>query len=133
MDRTILVHLTVGERTSADALASLAELEALARASGAQVVRKVFQTRAATDARTLIGSGKIEELKSLAKETGAEVILFDQDLKPSQQRNLEKILEMRVIDRTQLILDIFARRARSNEGKLQVELAQLSYLLPRLA
>jgi len=132
MDRTILVHLTVGRKGQAEAAESMAELEALAKAAGAQIVRSVFQTRAAADARTFIGPGKVEELKALRVETKADLILFDQDLKPSQQRSLEEVLEARVLDRTQLILDIFARRARSNEGKLQVELAQLSYLLPRL-
>lgn len=132
MNRTILVHLSIGRKTPADAADSMAELEGLAKAAGAFVIRSVFQTRAAADARTFIGPGKVQELKSLREETGADLILFDQELKPSQQRSLEDALEMRVIDRTQLILDIFARRAQSNEGKLQVELAQLSYLLPRL-
>ncbi len=132
MDRAILVHLTLGPREKPDAAESMAELEGLARAAGARIVRKIFQTRLAADARTLIGSGKVDEIKSILKETGADLVLFDQDLKPSQQRSLEKSLDTRVIDRTQLILDIFARRARSNEGKLQVELAQLNYLLPRL-
>jgi len=132
MNRTILVHLTVGAKAQADASESMAELEGLAKAAGARVIRKVFQTRAAAVARTLIGLGKVEEIKTLRAETDADLILFDQDLKPSQQRSLEDALESRVIDRTQLILDIFARRAHSNEGKLQVELAQLSYLLPRL-
>jgi GTP-binding protein HflX len=132
MDRAILVHLTIGPREKPDAAESMAELEGLARAAGGRIVRKVFQTRLAADARTFIGSGKVDEIKSILKETGADLVLFDQDLKPSQQRSLEKSLETRVIDRTQLILDIFARRARSNEGKLQVELAQLNYLLPRL-
>ncbi|MHB8054773.1 MAG: GTPase HflX [Candidatus Aminicenantales bacterium] len=132
MDRAILVHLTIGPREKHDAAESMAELEALARAAGARIARKVFQTRIAADARTFIGTGKVDEIKSILKETGADLVLFDQDLKPSQQRSLEKSLETRVIDRTQLILDIFARRARSNEGKLQVELAQLNYLLPRL-
>ncbi len=133
MDRTVLVHLITGSRGKTDAVESMAELEDLARAAGARVVRKVYQTRASPDARTFIGEGKVDEIKSILKETGADLVLFDQDMKPSQQRSLEQALDTRVIDRTQLILDIFARRARSNEGKLQVELAQLSYLLPRLS
>ena len=133
MDRTVLVHLITGSRGKTDAVESMAELEDLARAAGARVARKVYQTRASPDARTFVGEGKVDEVKSILKETGADLVLFDQDMKPSQQRSLEQALDARVIDRTQLILDIFARRARSNEGKLQVELAQLSYLLPRLA
>ena len=132
MDRTVLVHLITGSRGKTDAVESMAELEALARAAGARVARKVYQTRASPDARTFIGEGKVDEIKSILNETGADLVLFDQDMRPSQQRSLEQALDTRVIDRTQLILDIFARRARSNEGKLQVELAQLSYLLPRL-
>jgi GTP-binding protein HflX len=85
------------------------------------------------DAATLIGHGKVEELKELAEATQADVVIFDNDLTPTQQRNLEKTVGVRVIDRTQLILDIFAKRARTSEGRLQVELAQLKYLLPRLA
>ncbi|MBN1938438.1 MAG: GTPase HflX [Candidatus Aminicenantes bacterium] len=133
MDRTILVHLACGPKKQTEAAESMAELEGLAKAAGAGIVRKIFQTRPAADARTFIGPGKVEELKSLGVEANADLFVFDQDLKPSQQRNLEDGLETRVIDRTQLILDIFARRARTNEGKLQVELAQLSYLLPRLS
>jgi GTP-binding protein HflX len=132
MDLAILVHLTVGARGKTDSVESMAELEDLARAAGARISRKVFQARSAADARTFIGPGKVDEIRAMLKETEANIVLFDQDLKPSQQRSLEHSLETRVIDRTQLILDIFARRARSNEGKLQVELAQLNYLLPRL-
>jgi GTP-binding protein HflX len=132
MDRTILVHLMIGSREKTDAIESMAELEDLAGAAGAQIVQKVFQTRSSPDARTFIGEGKVDEIKSILNETGANLVLFDQDIKPSQQRSLEQALDTRVIDRTQLILDIFAQRARSNEGKMQVELAQLNYLLPRL-
>lgn len=132
MNRTILVHLMTASRDRAEAIESMAELEDLARAAGARIARKVFQTRASPDARTFIGGGKVEEIKGILRETGADLVLFDQDMKPSQQRSLEQALEARVIDRTQLILDIFARRARTTEGKLQVELAQLTYLLPRL-
>jgi GTP-binding protein HflX len=90
------------------------------------------QVRHAADSATLLGRGKVEELKALALSVNADVVLIDYDLSPTQQRNLEKTLDLKVIDRTQLILDIFASRARTREGRLQVELAQLNYLLPRL-
>ncbi len=92
----------------------------------------MMQVRAAADAATLIGSGKVEEIRGLAESLNAAAVLIDFDLSPTQQRNLEKLLDLKVIDRTQLILDIFASRARTREGRLQVELAQLNYLLPRL-
>ena len=92
-----------------------------------------MQTRPAPEAATLIGQGKVEELAAAVVSGAADVVIFDQDLSPTQQRNLEKALDTKVIDRTQLILDIFASRARTREGRLQVELAQLNYLLPRLA
>lgn len=92
----------------------------------------MVQNRIRPDAATLIGSGKVEELSALAKSLEAQTVIFDNELSPTQQRNLEKALSVKVLDRTQLILDIFARRARTREGQLQVELAQLSYLLPRL-
>jgi GTPase len=91
------------------------------------------QRRAKPDAATLVGQGKLEEIAGVAASTGADLVLFDHDLTPSQLRNLEAKLPCRVIDRTQLILDIFARHARTREGQLQVELAQLEYQLPRLA
>jgi GTP-binding protein HflX len=97
------------------------------------IVERAMQTRAAPEAATLIGHGKVEELAVAVKREGADVVIFDQDLSPTQQRNLERALGTKVIDRTQLILDIFASRARTREGRLQVELAQLNYLLPRLA
>jgi GTPase len=112
---------------------SLSELSELAGSAGATVLERVTQARPAPDAATLIGSGKVQELSLLAKALPANVIIFDQDLSPTQQRNLEKLLACKVIDRTQLILDIFARRARTREGRLQVELAQLNYMLPRLS
>ena len=89
--------------------------------------------RPESDAATLLGSGKVQELKELAEATQADVLIVDNDLSPTQQRNLEAAIGTKVIDRTQLILDIFARRARTAEGRLQVELAQLKYMLPRLA
>lgn len=111
---------------------SLAELEELANTAGGQVVEVVTQRREQPDPRTYLGKGKAEELKGMVEEANATLVIFDGDLSSSQQRNLEKVLEIQVIDRTGLILDIFAQRAHTAEGKLQVELAQLEYLLPRL-
>ena len=116
-----------------DAEESLAELRTLAESAGARVVGEMLQRRDRLDPATLIGAGKLAELGGAAASVNADLILFDHDLSPSQQRNIEKIVHRRVIDRTQLILDIFARHARTREGQLQVELAQLQYLLPRLA
>ena len=97
------------------------------------MVGEMFQSRPVRDSATLLGEGKVRELKELAEASQADVLIFDNDLTPTQQRNLEKEVGIRVIDRTQLILDIFAKRARTSEGRLQVELAQLKYLLPRLS
>jgi GTP-binding protein HflX len=112
---------------------SLDELRTLATSAGAVVVGEVLQKRDRPDPATLIGGGKLEEIEGAAASADADLILFDHDLSPSQQRNIERILHKRVIDRTQLILDIFARHAKTREGQLQVELAQLEYMLPRLA
>jgi GTP-binding protein HflX len=112
---------------------SLDELAELANSAGARILERVVQTRPAPEAATLIGQGKVEELAAAVQSYDADVVIFDQDLSPTQQRNLEKALATKVIDRTQLILDIFASRARTREGRLQVELAQLSYMLPRLS
>jgi GTPase len=112
---------------------SLEELRELASSAGARVVGSVLQRSPEADAATLVGRGKTREICAEARAAQADVILFDHDLTPTQLRNLESTLHSKVIDRTQLILDIFARRARSREGKLQVELAQLTYLLPRLS
>jgi GTPase len=111
---------------------SMEELKALAESAGAQVEETILQSRPAPDAATLIGSGKLAELESLAAFHHADLVLFDSELTPTQLRNIERALDCKVLDRTQLILDIFARRARTREGQLQVELAQLNYLLPRL-
>ena len=111
---------------------SMAEFRELATSAGAQVVGQVLQRRDRLDPATLIGRGKLEEINGAIAGSRADVVLFDHDLSPSQQRNIERELHARVIDRTQLILDIFARHARTREGQLQVELAQLEYLLPRL-
>ncbi|HLW99622.1 MAG TPA: GTPase HflX [Candidatus Acidoferrales bacterium] len=113
---------------------SLAELGELARSAGADVAGSVLQMRDAPDPATLVGRGKLEEIEIEARMHNAPLVIFDANLTPTQQRNIERTLaDRRVIDRTQLILDIFARHARSREGQLQVELAQLNYLLPRLA
>jgi GTP-binding protein HflX len=116
-----------------DADESLAELNTLAGSAGAKVVGEILQRRDRPDPATLIGAGKLEEIAGAAASVNADLLLFDHDLSASQQRNIEKIVKRRVIDRTQLILDIFARHARTREGQLQVELAQLQYMLPRLA
>lgn len=116
-----------------DAEESLAELRTLAESAGAKVVGEILQRRDRPDPATLVGAGKLEEISGAAASVNADVLLFDHDLSPSQQRNIEKVIQRRVIDRTQLILDIFARHARTREGQLQVELAQLQYMMPRLA
>ena len=113
--------------------ASLAEFEELARSAGAEIAATLIQRRPKPDPATLVGGGKLEEIEGVIASTNAGLVLFDHDLTPSQLRNLEAKLPCRVIDRTQLILDIFARHARTREGQLQVELAQLEYQLPRLA
>jgi GTP-binding protein HflX len=111
---------------------SLLELVELARSAGAEIAATVFQVRDKADPATLVGRGKLDEIRAEATAHKAPLIIFDSNLSPMQQRNIEEATERRVIDRTQLILDIFARHARSREGQLQVELAQLNYLLPRL-
>ena len=110
----------------------MAELRELASSAGAEVVGEFIQSREKPDPATLIGRGKLQEIAGAAASAQADLVIFDHDLSPSQQRNVEDELNVRVIDRTQLILDIFARHARTREGQLQVELAQLEYLLPRL-
>ena len=111
---------------------SMEELERLAETAGAQVVGRFTQQLKRVTPATLIGRGKVDEIQACLGELDADLVIVDEDLTPAQQRNLETAFKIRVIDRSQLILDIFAQRARSNEGKLQVELAQLDYLLPRL-
>ena len=111
---------------------SLLELVELARSAGAEIAGTVFQVRESADPATLVGRGKLDEIRAEATAHQAPLIIFDSNLSPMQQRNIEEATERRVIDRTQLILDIFARHARSREGQLQVELAQLNYMLPRL-
>jgi GTP-binding protein HflX len=119
--------------TELDAEESLTEFRELVASAGGVVVAEIMQRRARPDPATLIGSGKVEEIRGVAASTEADLVLFDHDLSPTQLRNLEAALPCRVLDRTQLILDIFARHARTSEGQLQVELAQLDYLLPRLS
>ena len=111
----------------------MAELRELAVSAGGEVAGEIFQRRQRPEPATLIGSGKVAELKGAVAAVAPDLVIFDHELTPSQQRNLERELEVRIVDRTQLILDIFARHARTREGQLQVELAQLEYLLPRLA
>lgn len=125
------VHLA-GAGAKKRAEASMDELSELARTAGIRVVDKVVQLRREVDPRTVLGRGKIEELTLRALELGAEIIIFDRDLSPSQLRAITNETDLKVLDRTQLILDIFARHAKSRDGKLQVELAQLKYALPRL-
>jgi GTPase len=115
-----------------DARAELAELRELARTAGVEPVAELVQHRRVPDARTYVGKGKLEELKAVVGEERAETVIVDDDLDPSQARRLEDALDVRVVDRTQLILDIFAQHAVTAEGKLQVELAQLEYNLPRM-
>ncbi len=115
-----------------DAEESMAEFRELVTSAGGEVAAELMQRRARPDPATLIGQGKVEEIAGAAASTQADLILFDHDLSPTQLRNLEQALPCRVLDRTQLILDIFARHARTREGQLQVELAQLEYMLPRL-
>ncbi len=116
-----------------DAEETLDELRELSTSAGAQIVGSVLQRSPGPDPATLIGRGKVEEIRATARAADSDLVVFDHDLSPTQLRNLEQALDLKVIDRTQLILDIFARRARTREGQLQVELAQLNYLLPRLS
>ncbi len=134
-EKALLVSLVTDEvkRSGAEPEYSLQELVSLAETAGVEVVSTLMQHRDAPDSKWFVGKGKAEELKALAEETGAHAAIFDQELSGAQVRNLEEFLDVKIIDRTQLILDIFAGRAKTREGILQVELAQLSYLLPRLS
>jgi len=129
-ERALLVSVTTAYRKTA--VSSLEELEDLALSSGIDVVEKILQLRREVDPRFLMGPGKLQELIILALQKGVTLIIFDQELNPSQIRSITDQVDLKIIDRTQLILDIFAQRAQTREGKLQVELAQLKYLLPRL-
>lgn len=128
-ERALLVRVGLGGPPGKD---ELSEFEALASSAGAEVLAIITGTRKVPDPRLFIGSGKAEEIHSRVKELGADLVVFDHALSPSQERNLEKLFECRVLDRTGLILDIFAQRARSFEGQLQVELAQLKHIATRL-
>lgn len=127
--RALLVSVDTGEY---DAQASLNELFELAQSAGAETVTSVTQKKDKPDVATCVGSGRLQEIAEYCKNDEIDLIIFDRELSPTQIRNIEKETDVRVIDRTMLILDIFAQRARSKEGKLQVELAQLKYMLPRL-
>ncbi|HEV8367970.1 MAG TPA: GTPase HflX [Pyrinomonadaceae bacterium] len=129
-DRTILVGVATGPIT--DAEESMAELAELALSAGVVVQDKIIQRRSAIDPRTVLGKGKLDELIIRALQLGADMLVFDSELSPAQVRTLSEATDLKIIDRSQLILDIFAQRAQSKEGKIQVELAQLKYLLPRL-
>jgi GTP-binding protein HflX len=131
-ERAVLVAVEHGRGALHSAEESLAELASLSETAGLEVSAKVVQAVKRLHPGTFIGSGKIDEVRELARSVQANLAVFDDELSPAQQRNLETSLGLKVIDRTQLILDIFAQRAKSQAGKLQVELAQLQYLLPRL-
>jgi GTP-binding protein HflX len=131
-ERAALVGVVSGSARRVEAEHSMEELAGLADAAGAAVVLRMLQDRPKPDPATFIGSGKVSSLAAACAEADVDVVVFDNELTPAQLRQLEEKLERKVIDRTQLILDIFARRARTREGKWQVELAQLKYLLPRL-
>ncbi len=131
-ERAILVSVTAG-RSAGDLDIHVAELRELARSAGVEIVDIVTQQRPRVDPKTVVGSGKLQDLVVRAFQQNVDLVIVDQDLTPTQARNLGERMELRVIDRTQLILDIFAQHATTRDGKLQVELAQLKYLLPRLA
>jgi GTP-binding protein HflX len=131
-ERAALVGLINDSQRPFDPEHSLDELAGLATAAGADVVLRLLQEREKPDPATFLGSGKVLSLAQSCEATRADVVIFDNELSPAQLRNLERALDRKVIDRTQLILDIFAARARTREGKLQVELAQLKYVMPRL-
>src|SRR5688572_9930160 len=130
-ERAALVGLVPGSARRVDADQSLDELAGLAAAAGASVALRMLQDRPKPDPATFIGGGKVSSLAAACAEAQIDVVIVDGELTPAQLRQLEERLERKVVDRTQLILDIFARRARTREGKWQVELAQLKYLLPR--
>jgi GTP-binding protein HflX len=131
-ERAALVGLIAGRAHRLEAERSLDELAGLARAAGAEVALRVMQERPRPDPSTFLGAGKIQALAESCAEMDVDLVIFDNELTPAQLRQIEEEIGRKIVDRTQLILDIFARRARTREGKLQVELAQLKYLLPRL-
>jgi GTP-binding protein HflX len=131
-ERAYLVGVSLPDSSIAREYEYLEELDQLARTAGAEVVGKTVQGRTRIDGATYIGEGKARSIKEASARNGANLLIFDNDLSPAQARNLEKILDINIIDRTELILDIFARRAKTQAAKIQVELAQLEYALPRL-
>ncbi|WP_287152803.1 GTPase HflX [Candidatus Solincola tengchongensis] len=131
-EKAVLVSVLWGDVPEVEAEESLSELRSLAETAGAVVVDSLVQSRRKPDAATLLGKGKLQELQRRVSESGADLVIFDQELTSSQQRNLENALDIKVVDRTALILDIFAQHAHSKEGKAQVEMAQLRYQLTRL-
>lgn len=132
IERALLVGVTLPAVRREAELENLRELEALAGTAGAVVVGRAIQNRTRIDGSTFVGAGKVEELSRLVHDNGANLVVFDDDLSPAQARNVEKALGVNVIDRSELILDIFARRARTRQARIQVEIAQLKYTLPRL-
>src|SRR5688572_23515660 len=131
MERTAVIGFGVRSNGAGKMSVTLDELKRLVETAGGTVEQTVVQFRPRKDPATLVGRGKVDEIAALAKREQLDAIIFDDDLTPAQQKNLQEIIPAKVIDRTRLILDIFAQRARSRAGKLQVELAQLNYLLPR--
>src|SRR3712207_3913550 len=131
LERVVLVGVWT-EGTAAAAQRSLAELAALAETAGSQVLDALIQRRDKPDAATYVGSGKANEIRDIVAATGADTVICDGELTPGQLNQLEKVLKVKVVDRTALILDIFAQHATSREGKAQVELAQMQYMIPRL-
>jgi GTP-binding protein HflX len=132
MERALLITVDLGGRAEWTAEERSAELAELARSAGAKVVREEIVRRHEPSPACFIGKGKVEEIAAMCGAERINAVIFNNDLSATQQKNIEDVVKVKVVDRTQLILDIFARRAHSNEGKLQVELAQLSYMLPRL-
>lgn len=133
MERAVLVLIRLKKQREGEFQYYREELEALAEAAGAAIITEMVQARDQVQGSTYLGKGKLEELKRVIEHLEPDVIIFDRELSPIQMRNLEKTLGVKIVDRTRLILDIFSQRARSHEGKLQVELASLAYQLPRLA
>ena len=132
VEKAVLVGVRLPGQTGADHVASLDELEALVDTAGGVTVARITQRREAPDPATYVGTGKVAQIKRLVDRVGADAVVFDEELSPAQQRNLEEKIKQKVLDRTIVILDIFAQHATSREGKAQVELAQMQYLLPRL-
>ena len=131
LERAVLVGLSVG-RDGGSAEASLEELKRLTETAGAEVIDALLHRRDKPDPATFVGKGKAQEIRDVVRGTGADTVIVDRELSPGQLRNLEEIFGCKVLDRTALIIDIFAQHAHSSEGKAQVELAQLNYFLPRL-